>query len=257
MSTSGRMARERTSERYRPKKTAMLLAQRIAAEIIDRGLEPGGTLPPERDMLAAYQVGRGTLREALRFLEIQGVLAIKPGPGGGPIVSYPDSRHLASTIALLLEFARTPFRHILDARALLEPTITAMAAERADAQRLEEIQQSVDAMAEDIGDLQSFLWENERFHDLVAAASGNDLFAYLVSSLHWIIDGTVLGVDYPERQRKAVWAAHGRVYEAIRSGDPRRARDAMRDHLAEFATYVQRKYPHVMDKPLRWDQVIR
>src|SRR5262249_32700102 len=79
----------------RPKKTAMFLAQRIVAEIADRDLAAGSPLPAERDMLEDYGVARGTLREALRFLEIQGVITIKTGPGGGPLVGEPGSRHVA------------------------------------------------------------------------------------------------------------------------------------------------------------------
>src|ERR1700761_327644 len=99
--TVANAARERNA--FRPQKTAILLAQRIVGEITDQNLAPGTLLLPEREMLQRYGVARGTLREALRFLEIQGVLTIKPGPSGGPTVNTPDPRSLASAIALLLQ----------------------------------------------------------------------------------------------------------------------------------------------------------
>ena len=83
--TVANAARERNA--FRPQKTAILLAQRIVGEITDQNLAPGTLLLPEREMLQRYGVARGTLREALRFLEIQGVLTIKPGPSGGPTVN--------------------------------------------------------------------------------------------------------------------------------------------------------------------------
>ena len=67
----------------RPAKTAMIIAQRIVADIARDSLAPGASLPPERMMMETYEVGRGTLREALRFLEFQGVITLKPGPRGG------------------------------------------------------------------------------------------------------------------------------------------------------------------------------
>ena len=70
------------NESHAPK-TAMIVARRIVRDIDRLSLQPGDKLPPERVMLEEYQVGRGTLRESLRFLELQGIISLKPGPGGG------------------------------------------------------------------------------------------------------------------------------------------------------------------------------
>jgi GntR family transcriptional repressor for pyruvate dehydrogenase complex len=72
----------------RAPKTAMIVARRIVRDIDRLSLGPGDKLPPERVMLEEYQVGRGTLRESLRFLELQGIISLKPGPGG----RWPGSR---------------------------------------------------------------------------------------------------------------------------------------------------------------------
>lgn len=241
--------------RPKPQKTAMLLAQRIVSEIVDEGYQPGHMLPPERQMLTDYEVGRGTLREAMRFLEMQGVVAIKPGPGGGPVVTVPDSRHLASTIALLLQLFNTPFRAIVEARQVLEPAMAAKAAERIDEEQLAALGDTVEKMRLGMHDLKAFLVENERFHDLIAWSSGNDLFGLLVTSLHWITDGTALGVDYPDKRRKAVLRAHRHIYEAVASRDPQAAFDAMHKHVEEFAKYLEANYPALMDRTIPWGQV--
>ena len=88
----------------RPQKTAMIVAKRIVADIAGEGVSVGTRLPPEKAMLDQYQVGRGTLRESLRYLELSGVLSLKPGPGGGPTVERPDASHLMDTLGLLLQF---------------------------------------------------------------------------------------------------------------------------------------------------------
>ena len=91
-------------------------------------LVAGDALPPEKDMLIAYGVGRDTLREALRVLELQGVIVLRPGRGGGPVVARPDSRHLASTLALLMQFGQTPFASILETLEVSNRTEAAVAA---------------------------------------------------------------------------------------------------------------------------------
>jgi DNA-binding FadR family transcriptional regulator len=233
----------------------MLLAQRIVTEVADRGLTLGAPLPSERDMLDDYGVARGTLREALRFLEIQGVITIKTGPGGGPVVAEPGSRHVASVIAMMLQLDRAPFRAVLEARATLEPAMAAQATLRISAGDLERLGDSVRRMREHLDDLDFFLHENEVFHEIVAQASGNSVFALMISSLNWIIDGTPLGVDYPASVRKSVATEHARIHRAITNRDPERASAAMAVHIADYATYLERFYPSVLETPLRWDQV--
>ena len=87
----------------RPPKAAMLDAQRIVRDALRDNLRPGDLLLPERTMLEKYQTGRGTLREALRLLEFQGVISLKPGPRGGPVLKSPDASHLGSTVVLLIQ----------------------------------------------------------------------------------------------------------------------------------------------------------
>jgi DNA-binding FadR family transcriptional regulator len=245
----------RARDRYRPRKTAALLAQRIVSEITERQLQPGAPLPPEREMLEEYAVARGTLREALRFLEIQGVITMKTGPGGGPVVDRPGSRHLASTMAMMLQLEHTSFRSVLEARVVLEPALARRAAERITDEELEPLKASLDRMKAELDDLVVFREENERFHALIAEAAGNPVFQMIISSLNWIVDGTALGVEYPLESRRAVAREHGRIYKAVAARDPERAAAAMTVHMADYLAYLAAKYPSVIDAPLRWDQV--
>src|SRR5713226_3607467 len=98
----------------RAPKTALLVARRIVRDIERLELVPGDKLPPEKEMFQQYQVGRGTLREALRFLELQGILSLKPGPGGGPVVERPDASNLA-TLLVLLQFSDARYQTVVEA----------------------------------------------------------------------------------------------------------------------------------------------
>ncbi len=254
-STSANRPRPRGRDGLRPQKTAALLAQRIVGEITDDGLEQGAPLPPEKTMLEEYGVARGTLREALRFLEIQGVITIKTGPGGGPVVNRPGSRHLASIIAMMLQLEQASFRAVLEARVVLEPELARRAAARVTDEQAEQLHQSVVRMREQLDDEHAFVEENAFFHELIAEIAGNPVFTMVLASLTWICDGTPLGVQYPAASREAVVSEHHRIQRAIASRDADRAGAAMSVHMGDFAAYLEARYPKVLDAPLRWDQV--
>jgi DNA-binding FadR family transcriptional regulator len=233
----------------------MLVAQRIVADISRRGKTVGDRLSPERVMLDEYDVGRGTLRESLRFLELQGVISLKPGPGGGPIIQQPDAGSLATALTLLLQFENAPFRTIAEARTGLEPMMAQLAAQRMSDEQLADLKSSVDTMHAQLDDQQVFLDENKRFHDVIAHGSGNAMFGYLVDALLGILDGSAIGIDYPKVRRTAVHKAHLRIYEAIAERDPAASSEAMAAHISEYVKYAERKFPDVLDAPIVWSSV--
>ncbi|MGV0833963.1 FadR/GntR family transcriptional regulator [Mycolicibacterium thermoresistibile] len=235
-----------------PPKRAELVAQRIVRMIHDEDLQVGDPLPVEAAMYESFGVGRSTLREALRILEQQGVIDIKPGRGGGPTVSAPDSRHLASTLALLLQFSHTPFRAVLETRQYVEPIAAALCAKHRSERVLEQLKTVVDRMlanpSEDV-----FLADNARFHELIAEGSQNPLLGYFINSLDWIIDGARLGVEYNRPERRHVATIHAEIFDAIKAGDEHAARAVMDRHMQETYDFFERKFPKIMNQALTWD----
>jgi GntR family transcriptional repressor for pyruvate dehydrogenase complex len=232
------------------KKAAILVARTIVREIRRRELQPGDKLISEEKMVARYGVARGTLREGLRFLELQGALQIKSGPGGGPIVARPGSEHLASTLSLLLQFAGAPIRSIVDARCVIEPGMAGLAAEHASEDDLAALDDCVRALAASLSDAKIFAQENRRFHDLVAEASGNTVLAYLIPALHWISDGS--GITYTPARRKAILRGKRKLLRAIRAGDSDEAARDMSTLLASAVRYFEREQPAALQAPVDW-----
>ena len=240
----------------RPPKAAMLVAQRIVRDLVRGGLRPGDLLPPERTMLDKYETGRGTLREALRLLEFQGVIALKPGPRGGPVLLDPDASHLASTVVLLMQLKHAPFRTIVEVRSALEPMISSLAATRMSDESIEDLGGTIDQMRDNPDDQHAFLDANKRFHDIIAWSSGNALFGYIVDSLLGIMDGTIIGIDYPGPRRTAILKAHENIFNAIHDRDADSAEALMRRHINEYVRYAERKYPEVLEQVIQWDRAL-
>jgi DNA-binding FadR family transcriptional regulator len=205
-------------------------------------------------MLEKYQTGRGTLREALRLLEFQGVISLKPGPRGGPVLQDPDASHLASSLVLLMQLKHAPFRSIVEVRSALEPMTSSLAAARMTDEALGALEENVLQMRDQLDDQRSFLEANKRFHDIIAWSSGNALFGYIVDSLLGIMDGSAVGIDYPSHRRKAILTAHVEIFEALKSRDPETSEARMRQHIEEYERYTARKFAHVLDEVIPWEQ---
>jgi GntR family transcriptional repressor for pyruvate dehydrogenase complex len=242
------------SSLIRPKKTALILAQRIVKDIERQGLGPGDKLPAEKLMMESYGAGRGTLRESLRYLELQGVLSFKQGPGGGPVIEKPTAGNLATTLNLLLQFEDAPYRVIVEARAAFEPVMARLAAERIGADDLTRLGRSLTDMESDIDSAERYLSANAEFHNTIAWSSGNPLFGFLIEAMVGAMDvsGASHDVRHSTRRRQIVLAAHREIFEAIRSGDRMHAGESMRKHIQEYVTYAEREFPQVLNQPITW-----
>jgi GntR family transcriptional repressor for pyruvate dehydrogenase complex len=205
-----------------------------------------------RDMRESYGVGRSTLREALLLLETRGVITVKSGPGGGPVVRRPRPTDLSEALSLILHFEGSSLRDVLEARTALEPMLTQLATSRMTDLQLEELQITIDEMRANLDSQDIFVEQNERFHALIAHNSGNVVLAAFAATLGSIADGIRLGVRYVPARRKAVAAAHQRIVNAMRVCDATAAASAMEDHIDEAGRFWKRKYPDLVERTVRW-----
>ena len=236
---------KRTKER-----AAITTARAIVDEIRRKKLRPGATLDPEHVMLERLGVSRGTLREALRFLELQGALRIKAGPGGGPVVNVPGPEHLASVISLQLQFADASFRSVLEARIAIYPVLAARAAQNATHQQIHGLHRSVANMHAQVDDTEALSHELRRFQELVAEASGDAVLGLLVGALHRMSER--VGVDFDAKQRRAAVRETEHVLSAIERGDSETARRATVEMLSAALRYWTRLDPASLDEPVAW-----
>src|SRR3954467_7900285 len=109
-------------------KTSESVARDIVHDIVEQELETGDSLPSEAVMLEHYGVSRESLREALRLLEVQGLISIRRGPGGGPIVGTVDPANLGRVSTLFFYMAGATYAELFEAWVLSEPIIAQLAA---------------------------------------------------------------------------------------------------------------------------------
>jgi DNA-binding FadR family transcriptional regulator len=190
------------------------------------------------------------VREALRFLELQGALRIKAGPGGGPVVSAPGADHLASVLSLHLQFVDASFRSVVEARCSIYPVLAAEAAVNASREDIATLHESIARMHAGAHDPDLFREGTRRFMNLIATASVNRVLAILVEALHRMSGETSAGWD--EKQRRSALRSYERVVEAIENGEPEEARRIMAKSLAAALRSWEKMAPDELKQPVAW-----
>jgi GntR family transcriptional repressor for pyruvate dehydrogenase complex len=198
-------------------------------QLIQEGqLRPGDRLPPERELAARLQVSRASVREALRSLELQGLLSSRQG--SGTFIAAVSQEELLRAFARLAKEGQT-LREIFELRLLLEPPIAALAARRATPQDIARLEATLKEQEQQIGLGQSGVEADVAFHATLAEATHNGALLRLGATLMGVLaPSRDTHLQMPERSRLSL-LSHQRILEAIKAGSATRARTAMEDHV--------------------------
>ena len=226
--------------RIKVPKSSDVLAERLKKEILSDGYNPGAALPTERELVTTTGLSRGSVREALRILEAQGLVNTRAGRYGGTTVSEPTADQLTNHVNLFAKGRSVSLSALVEVRLALEPMVAALAAKR----RTEEDLSNLRAIAERIdwaadNDLAAFLEENVRWHDAIAAASHNDLLrAFATSVSGMMFEASQIKEFASPEVRQRVRHAHARILEAIEAGDAELARSRVERDVQAYATIL-------------------
>jgi DNA-binding FadR family transcriptional regulator len=237
-----------------PRRTFEGAVEQIGQRIRLGELGPGDRLPSERELAAAMQISRPTLREAVRVLVSAGVLTVRPGSAGGIFVvsGYVPIELLRSKSDLRLgEVAG-----VLEARRLLEPRVAQLAALKASDEDFAAMQATIDAHKELLAkgdvltDEDRFLQRDTQFHVRIARATGNTT---IVSLMRTLLRRLEIARDLALHQAPIpewVIDIHERTLAAIRSADHPRIELVMDEHLAAMEREWERESNRALVRPL-------
>jgi GntR family transcriptional repressor for pyruvate dehydrogenase complex len=242
----------------RAEKVSKAVARLIAKEVAERGMEPGASLPPEQVMAERYGVGRSSIREALRLLETQGLIVIRPGLGGGPVVGRPSPVDFGKTMTLFLQFQGTRYSHVLDALAPVEGMCAAMAAAHC-AKHPEIFNEYIhadllEAPSSRLGD-EAWVNMSARFHGGLWEIAGNDVLKLIGGAIGFVFADRVKFDEHREwttKERRRVHAEHLEIANAVRDGDITRARELNEAHYIAIGNSVRRRYPNLAGELIDW-----
>lgn len=206
------------------------IVNQIKDLFLDGKLKPGDKLPPERELMETFEVGRTSLREALAVLESQGLLVRTQK---GTFISTNFNDFYSDSLIYQFYFSEVEWEDIFEARRFIEKELAGLAAKRANTEILAEIKATIDDMAQAVKEENhaKYVSSNMEFHGKIAEASGNRVMIDLYNS----ITSLVL-----RAQRKAALVPgvmneslkfHQEIYEAIADKDSEKASELMERHI--------------------------
>jgi DNA-binding FadR family transcriptional regulator len=221
-------------------KSCDVLAEKLQRAILSGNYAPGTALPTERELVMTTGLSRGSIREALRILEAQGLVYTRAGRYGGSVVCRPTDASLDHHINLFTKGNEVPMHSLVEARQALEPMVAYLAARNRTESDLTELRRISALLEKSLTDVPRFLELNAAWHSALSAASHNELLRALASSISGLMmEASRIENFASEDIRQLVTRAHRRILEAIevQDGDAARLR-AARD-VEAYAKYLE------------------
>jgi DNA-binding FadR family transcriptional regulator len=221
------------------------VVERIKHWVMAEKMQPGDRLPSEKELIGILGVSRGTMREALKALEVQGLITIAPGRSGGATVAEVRYETAAGLLGNYFYFQRLGAAEIYDLRQRIEPEMAASVVERLTEADIAQLRALIEA-CKDVPDApearrQQRLDELE-FHNVLARRCSNPLYSFTCRFINKVLaDQVVFKRMYEGRQDRIDrenHAAHSELLDAYLARDRQRVHAAMTRHMRECACHI-------------------
>jgi GntR family transcriptional repressor for pyruvate dehydrogenase complex len=239
----------------RPLKTAETVARNIVDDIVRRGLKTGDRLPPEAAMIKQYGVSRQSFREALRLLEVQGLITIRRGIGGGPFVGTVEPANLGRISTLYYHLAGGTYADLFDAQIVAEGVLAERAAKNANR---DDVRAAMSPFLhggdgeDDPTDVASYLQKHVNFHFIVARLADNPVLELMLQTLTQIVGHHVAVVADPRDVRDEIEHSHIAIARAITAGRLAKSRELMESHVRAVSSFYAKQIGTQLHDLIEW-----
>lgn len=221
------------------------LANVLREQILSGQIALGSLLPNERELVKQSGLSRGSVREALRVLEAEGLIATKIGRSNGRYAIRPSAEHVRTSLGSFIRGQRVQFPVLLETLETLEPSLAGLAATHRTASDLTMLRDSLVRLKE-TRSAKRFLEANVDWHRCIAHASHNPILIAIYDTVSpGLLDPHVAGFA-SKTVREAVVQASARIEEAIATQDPEAARARMQRHVQAYRDLVEPVAPRIV-----------
>jgi GntR family transcriptional repressor for pyruvate dehydrogenase complex len=232
------------------------IVDRLREDIVNGRRQPGDRLPPEQVLAEHFNVSRPGVREALRVLEIQGLVQVRHGYGGGVFVADLGFTTVLGALQTSFQLGQLHVDELYDMRVLLEPTVARLAVERGGPGLAGQLADNVARAQALLSSGATAFGVNLEFHAILAQAVGNRILGLVMQAMLELVER--LHHDYPTNRSVSRRALHDHreLIEAARLHEPDRAGQAMMDHLRGLESQFARIQEQIRRERAVKDQAI-
>lgn len=229
------------------------VAEAIKDWVVVQGLRGGDRLPGEAEMMARFGRSKGTVREAMRILEAQGLVKTRTGPGGGSFVHEVSRVRAQALLGNYFYFQDLTLEDIYQMRRVLEPELAASLAGQLSAEQLSDLNAVTEAYrhpAKTAEEEREQHVQSLRFHQLLAEFAGNRLLGFMIGFMAQILTEMTVYRKLYDPPNEELWSK-GRAYQldliaALAQGDAGAARRIMADHMATAQALMEAQQAEVI-----------
>ena len=226
-------------ESIRRNKVYEEVARQLERMILKK-LHPGDKLPSERELSETLGVSRSSIRDAIRSLELVGL--VEPRQGSGTVVREISADTLIPPLASVLRHKMELVGELLDFRKMLEPPLAARAATHASEEELIEMEEILQRQEAKFRKRELAIEEDSEFHYAIAMASGNSVVLKVLDVLMDLLrDTRERSIQLEGRPQKSL-AGHRKILSAIKKRDAEAAKAAMRRHIEDVEEIVLNEF---------------
>jgi GntR family transcriptional regulator, transcriptional repressor for pyruvate dehydrogenase complex len=212
----------------RPEPVSTEIVRKLLDYLLSGEIPVGARIPPERQLASALGIGRSAVRDALKPLQLLGLLEVRIGDG--TYLNEPDSALLPRVIEWGLLLKATKTFELVETLHVVELALVGFAAERRDAASVERMRHHVDDMAT-AESKRAFVEGYKAFHYEIAAAGNNSVLSGIFMSIHSLLDVGIQRVVDAEDDTGDLWAEQVLIFKALEAGDRAAAERALSEHM--------------------------
>lgn len=218
---------------------AVEIVSQLKAAILSGRFMPGERLPTERKLTEQFRVSRVVVREAVRELEITGLVKILQGPTGGAYVTDLSFDHLHSAFLDLFLYNKLSVAELIRTRVLIECEIARLAAAHFDPLFTDRLHEALNAEQADTFSHAEYVSNRLMVHHILAGMSGNRLLQAVATALFRLTSEVILEVKPPKKVIHRT-EEHAEIVRSVLAGEPAAAADAMQRHLEKMGKRLVR-----------------